>query len=290
MNGTSLDLSEKVDRTVVDTVAAVSSAAEHLGIQFFIVGAAARDFLLEYACGIRTGRATEDVDFGVRVSSWDEYEKLAAGLETSAGFVRDKKKRHRFRAPNSLLIDLVPFGPIAGAGQQIIWPPGDDREMRVEGFESAMTSAVEVLLRASPLLVVRVASLPGLALLKTLSWDHAYPERGRDGYDLYIIMNTYMETANLDRLSTDARELVGDHVPPLQEVGARLLGRDMANISDTPTAARIAEILSREQEEDGQLRLLADMMTAAGASTTADQVLTLLRALRRGFSEIAKKS
>jgi predicted nucleotidyltransferase len=290
MNDTLLDLSEKVDRTLVDTVSAVSSAAEHFGIPFLIVGAAARDFLLEYACGIRTGRATEDVDFGVRVNSWDEYEKLVVGLENSAGFIRDKKKRHRFQAPNFLLIDLVPFGPIAGAGQQIIWPPDDDRGMSVEGFETVMTSAVEVLLRATPPLVVRVASLPGLALLKTLSWDDAYPERGRDGYDLYIIMNSYMETANLDRLSTDARDLVVEPVPPLQEIGARLLGRDMASISDTPTAARIAEILHREQVEDGELRLVATMMSAAGASTTADEVLTLLRALGRGFSEVTKKS
>jgi len=184
----------------------------------------------------------------------------------------------------------VPFGPIAGTGQQIIWPPDDERRVSVEGFESVMTAAVEVLLRIDPRLVVRTATLPGLALLKILSWDDAYPERGRDGYDFYFIMNSYMETANMDRLSTDAHDLVEEPIPPLQEIGARLLGRDMARISDTSAAAWVAGILFREQDEDGALRLVVDMMRAAGASAGADEVLTLLRAVEGGFSDIVKRT
>jgi len=290
MNSTLLDLSEKVDTAVVDAVAAVSRAANQVGVPCLIVGAAARDFLLEYACGIRTGRATEDVDFGVRVNSWSEYEKLVRELEQSAAFTRDKKKRHRFHAPNSLLIDLVPFGPIAGTGRQIIWPPDEDRGMSVEGFESAMASAVEVLFRVDPPLVVRTASLPGLAVLKIISWDDGYPRRGRDAYDFYIIMNSYMETANLDRLATDARDLATEPIPPLQEIGARLLGRDMANISDQSTARLVVAILHREQAEEGVLRLVTDMMVAAGASASVDEVLRLLQAVARGFSERTERA
>ena len=290
MNGILLDLSEKVDQTIVEAVAAVSSVAKQLDVPIVIVGAAARDFLLEYACGIKSGRATLDVDFGVRANSWEEFERFVKALEDTEGFVRDKITRHRFRTPNSLPVDLVPFGPIAGTGQQILWPPDDERGMSVEGFESVMTAAVEVLLRIDPRLVVRTATLPGLALLKILSWDDAYPERGRDGYDFYFIMNSYMETANMDRLSTDAHDLVEEPIPPLQEIGARLLGRDMARISDTSAAAWVAGILFREQDEDGALRLVVDMMRAAGASAGADEVLTLLRAVEGGFSDIVKRT
>ena len=283
MKGILLDLSRKVDQTIVEAVAAVSSVAEQLGVPVLIVGAAARDFLLEYACGIRSGRATLDVDFGVRVNSWEEYEKVVRALEDTEGFVRDKMRRHRLQTPNSLLIDLVPFGPIAGTGQQIVWPPDSERGMNVEGFESVMTAAVEVLLRTDPRLVVRTASLPGLALLKILSWDDAYPERRKDAYDFYFIMNSYMETANLDRLSSDAHDLVEEPIAPFQEIGARLLGRDMGSISDSSTAIRVGEILRREQEEDGSLRLVADMMRATGASTSVDEVLALVRAVAQGF-------
>lgn len=283
MKGILLDLSKKVDLTIVEAVAAVSSVAEQLDVPVLVVGAAARDFLLEYACGIRSGRATLDVDFGVRVNSWEEYERLVKALEDTTGFVRDKTVRHRFQTPHALLIDLLPFGPIAEPGQRILWPSDYERQMSVEGFDSVMTAAVEVLLRTEPRLVVRTASLPGLALLKILSWDDAYPERKRDGYDFYFIMNSYMETANLERLSTVAHDLSEEPIPPLQEIGAQLLGRDMRSISDSPTAIRVGEILHREQQEDGPLRLVADMMRATGTSTSADEVFAMVRAVAQGF-------
>ncbi len=292
MKNTLLDLSGKIEPRVVDAVAAVVATAEQLGIPCLIVGAAARDFLLEYGCGIKSGRATKDVDFGVRVNSWEEYERLVAGLENSASFKHTEKTKRpqRFQAPNSLLLDLIPFGPIAGRLKQIFWPPEHFRGMSVEGFESAMASAVEFLLRVDPPLVVRTASLPGLALLKIISWDDGYPLRARDAYDLYTIMNSYMETANLDRLATDARDLVTEPIPSLQEIGARLLGRDMASISDESTARLVAVILHREQAEEGALRLVTDMMDAARASTSVDEVLSLLQAVAQGFSEIIERA
>ncbi len=288
MKSTLLDLSEKIEPTVIDAIAAVATVAEQLGIPFLIVGAAARDFLLEYGCGIKSGRATEDVDFGVQVHAWEEYERLVSVLQNSAGFIRDNKKRHRFHAPNSLLIDLVPFGPIAGRDQQIIWPLEENRAMSVEGFDSAMSAAVEVLLRVDPRLFVRTASLPGLALLKIISWEDGYPIRARDAHDFYLIVNSYMETADIDRLGTDARDLVIESIPSLQDVGARLLGRDMASIADASTARHVEEILHREQEEEGNLRLVVDVLKGAVSSTGADEVLALIRAVAQGFSEVAE--
>ncbi len=283
MRNTLLDLSGKIEPRIVDAVGAVEAAAERLSIPCLIVGAAARDFLLEYGCGIRSGRATGDVDFGVRVNSWGEFEQLVANLENSGGFKRDKTRPHRMEGPNSLLVDFVPFGPIAGRMQQIFWPPEHFRGMSVQGFESAMDSAIEVLLRANPPLVVRTASLPGLAVLKIISWDDGYPTRGRDAYDLYVIMNSYMETANPERLAAEARDLAGEPIPPLQEIGARLLGRDIASICDESSARVVGIILQREQAEQGAFRLVTDMMVAAGPSASVDDVLRLVQAVARGF-------
>jgi len=249
-------------------------------------GAAARDFLLEYGRGIRTGRATYDVDFGVRVKSWEEYERLVASLENSAHFKRDEIEPQRFHAPSSLFLDIVPFGPVAGRMEHIYWPPERFRGMSVEGFESANRSAVDVLLRAEPPLIVRTVSLAGLALLKLISWEGRYPDRGQDAYDFYIIMNSYMETANLDRLPTGAHDPGTEPMPPLQEIGARLLGQDMASICDEAAARLLEVILQREQAEERGLRLVGDMMVAARGSRSAREVLSMLQAVARGFSDI----
>lgn len=290
MSSILLDLSGKVDPGKVDAIAAVSSVASRSGIPFLIVGATCRDLLLECACGIRTGRASEDVDFGVRVNTWDEFELLARHLMQSSGFLRDKRKGHRFYTGDDLIVDLVPFGPIAGSRQHVTWPPAYDREMSVEGFDTALTNAVEILLRKDPQLVVRTASLPGLALMKLISWDDSNPARARDAHDLFVIANSYMETAALDRLSTDAKDLANKPMASLQEIGARLLGRDMAIIAEIPTGDRIAAVLHRESTADGPLKMVTAMRSAAGPLTSADEILALLKAVEEGFSETRGKT
>jgi predicted nucleotidyltransferase len=73
MNDTLLDISKKIEPQKAGVLVAVDRVAKKAGIQFFIVGAAARDFILHYVYEIRPTRATLDVDIGVRVSSWAQY-------------------------------------------------------------------------------------------------------------------------------------------------------------------------------------------------------------------------
>src|SRR6266705_2373878 len=63
MTDISHDFSQKPDLVpLAEVVQAVQMAAPPLGIEFFLMGAAARDLLLLHAHGIE-GRGTEDIDF-----------------------------------------------------------------------------------------------------------------------------------------------------------------------------------------------------------------------------------
>jgi len=46
-----------------------------MGLDVLLVGALARDIHFLHCHGIRPGRATMDVDFGVLMSDWDTFEK-----------------------------------------------------------------------------------------------------------------------------------------------------------------------------------------------------------------------
>jgi predicted nucleotidyltransferase len=285
MDNALLDLSGKIETPILDAIGAVSAEANRLGVPLVIVGAAARDFLLQYGAGLATGRATKDVDFGVLVDHWNQYEQLASLLVSSGEFTRDQKTQHRFVAASGVVLDLIPFGKIAGNQHAIYWPPEGTRRMSTDGFAEAFHSSLEVLLRKNPDLVVKVASLPGLSILKLIAWHDAYPERARDAGDFYLIMNNYMGAENLDRLRSDAKDLVGDPPLPLHVLGARLLGRDMAVIANPTTTAILARILQVETSADGPVRLLGDMRPSAGPSMQEDELLDLLRAVRKGFQE-----
>ena len=57
-----LDLSGKIDEYTLALYEHIISAASALEIQFFVIGATARDLILDRNYNIRPFRATEDVD------------------------------------------------------------------------------------------------------------------------------------------------------------------------------------------------------------------------------------
>lgn len=95
MKGKLIDLSGKIDSTIVEILQAISKVAESLNTPFFVVGATVRDIILQYGYGIPTKRATQDIDFGVQVSDWEQYRHLRQGLISTGKFTSDKKKAQR---------------------------------------------------------------------------------------------------------------------------------------------------------------------------------------------------
>jgi predicted nucleotidyltransferase len=86
-----LDLSGKIDPVSLALYETLSEVAGSMGVSFFVVGATARDMIFELGHGLPSKRATKDVDFGVRVASWDEFKKLKASLLTSGHFNQTKE-------------------------------------------------------------------------------------------------------------------------------------------------------------------------------------------------------
>ena len=79
MSGNLLDLSGKIDIFTVELFETISNVAVSINVPFFVVGATARDMILTHGYDIQTIRATNDIDFGVQVSDWDQYRKLTEG-------------------------------------------------------------------------------------------------------------------------------------------------------------------------------------------------------------------
>jgi predicted nucleotidyltransferase len=65
-------------------------------------------------------------------------------------------------------VDLIPFGGIETSPGIIMWPPDMAIMMNVAGFGDALAAAVNV--EVSPGMEIKVASLPGIAILKIFAW------------------------------------------------------------------------------------------------------------------------
>ena len=162
MNNTSLDLSDKIDPQTCGLLAMIKQTAESLRMPFFVIGATARDLILEFGYGIPTGRMTKDVDLAVMIKRWKDYEQLKDALAATGEFTPDPRSTHRLVYQKTLPIDVIPFGPIAAPTGTITWP-NEDTSMTVLGFQEIMDHSISVRIRDG--LEVRVAPLAGIAII-----------------------------------------------------------------------------------------------------------------------------
>ena len=111
-----LNLSQKIDRLFLTIFESLDAAAREIGIPYFIVGATARDMILSMGYGIDISRATADIDLGINVSSWDEFNQLKEALENTGMFAQSRA-RQRLVYNNSIpveLFHLVPYRVLTG--------------------------------------------------------------------------------------------------------------------------------------------------------------------------------
>jgi predicted nucleotidyltransferase len=66
---------------------------------------------------------------------------------------------------------------------------------------------------------------------------------------------------------------------------ARLLGRDAGRMMTPGTRQVLLDILEEESREDGQLRLVSDMLT--GSAHDADFILAQIQQFRQGIIDVA---
>jgi len=149
---------------------------------------------------------TLDIDFGIEIEDWESYSKMEIALKRT-GLFKQTKEKHRFLFDNTM-IDIIPFGNISNSENQISWPPEYSVIMSVSGFEEVYQHATPIIVNHNPYVEIKVPTLPGLAVLKILSWKHAYPERPKDAEDLLFIIKNYEHTDIMDRLFKEKAEIL----------------------------------------------------------------------------------
>jgi len=283
MSNILFNLSGKIDQQTVETLSIVKKVADSLSIPFFVVGASARDFILEHCYGIKPRRMTKDIDLGVEVADWEQFNQLKASLIATGKFSPDKKEPQRFLC-DSVIVDIVPFGPIADENKRISWPPEHEIFMSMLGFREAYEYSITVRLSSDPELDIKLPTLPGLAIMKIISWKEKHPERKRDAEDLLLIMQKYEDAGNFDRLYEEEQNLLQEENFDTRLAGIRLLGRDMARIADPDTLRTVRTILDCETGEQLQYRLVTDMIRSSLMfDDNFEQVLLQVEKLRKGI-------
>lgn len=251
--------------------------------RWFLIGAVARDLLLaECPRARQPRRRTRDIDLAVAVSGWDEYAALRTRLSMDGRFVETAQpQRLLFR--QHLPVDLVPWGH-QDANGSIAWPPDFAVCMSVIGYDEAYAAALPVV---AGTLSFRCITLPGLSVLKLLSWAGSDGGRGKDATDFALLLATQADVLG-EALYDRHADLFEAEDFDWEAAGARALGRAAAGLFAAAALARVRTVLDRRARALALAMIGPDsplLPAAEGPDARMDCASRLLRAYADGIAD-----
>lgn len=250
-------------------------------IDYLVAGATARDLILFHVHGRRIRRRTQDIDIGIAIPSWSEFQRLKDALTAQPCFVTGEVPHAVYyaAAPDMIpfRIDIIPFGGVENEGGQILWPPSGDTVMGVRGFDVALAHSVLIQLPENGL--VRSASLAGLVLLKLFAWLDRGKFTGvaKDALDLAVILVEYADAGQLDRLYGERNDLMVATDYDVTSAGALLLADDVRSITPTGLLDELYRELVQEDALDHIQNQIALKQLRAGREVEEIEETRLLR-------------
>jgi predicted nucleotidyltransferase len=281
VNANQVNASELGAGALTSILGALTQVSDEMEMRFFLIGALARDVVLEHVHGIELPLTTQDVDVAVAVENWHVYEKLCRRLTDEHGFTEEPQKQ-RLRSPEGTPLDLVPFGGVAREGGTVQFPPEGSPELTVLGFEEVQEAALPVRFSGGP--VAWVASIEGLALLKLIAWDERPTGRPQDAQDLCLLLQHFYD-AKLSVITERHADLFDVENFSKPKASARALGREMGTLLHTEELEELVLSVLERETADVHRSQLARATGAPGCYPQLDTRFACLEAFLLGIEE-----
>lgn len=216
-----------------------------LEIKFFVIGATARDIIMELH-GEKSGRRTQDIDIAIAIDKWEEFSTIEKEIIQLPNFNKDLKQQQRFLYLKDFQLDIVPYGGIATAEDKIFWPPDQSFAMTVLGFEEAEKDLLRV--KIDDTLEIDVVSLAGIFILKLVAWKDRHHIGNKDADDMGFILLNYLNIHQERAVMEYYEEVYKLENFSITKAGAALLGLDInILLSDNKTnKAKLKAIIETE--------------------------------------------
>lgn len=251
------------------------------GIDFYLIGAIARDIWLTALHDIEPGRITRDLDLAVLLADEAQYHRLRDRLIGTGRFIARRDNAYTLIFEDGRPVDLLPFGALSM--EQSVSVAGQGlTTIRVDGFQEVYEAGTEsVEIDSHPF---QVCTLAGIVLLKFIAYDDRPEHRSKDILDIGAILRHYFDIVEDDVYENHA-DLFGDDDFDITLTAARVMGRQMAPIVALSDALRqrIGQIIDR-QLSLGERSPVADLLVRDSRWSIV-YALNLLRQLERGLGE-----
>lgn len=232
---------------VLEMLAAFAQVVNRFDIDFFLVGALARDIRLSSVPAFVPKRATKDVDIAIMLASEDQFYQVKNALIETGDFIAHETEAIKLFYKQAIEVDLLPFGEIENLDRETRIQKPRPFMLDVPGFREVLPDA-ELLDMDG--IQIRVCSLEGIVLLKIIA-NADNPSRTKDITDIEHIISVYfeLETERIFEDFTDVPELYDTNDRDwLQLVSARVIGRMIGSLlAESPDLEqRVLDILNRK--------------------------------------------
>jgi predicted nucleotidyltransferase len=268
-------------------ITAMLSALERgfkvFSIDFYLVGAVARDVWMSGINKIAPRRTTGDIDFAVLINDKGVYDALKVYLINTEGFHPYKGNSFVLIWKDKTEVDLLPFGAIENQDGRVITDGTGLTNINLEGFTEVYEEGLpELDLEGEH--QFKFCTLPGIVLLKLIAWDDRPEKRRDDIKDISDILNHFFDMYDNEIWENHNDLFVGENVE-LKNIAARVMGREMYKIAkrNNKLFNRIEGILSINTEVIAKSKMAAIMVEYF--ENTVEENVLLLQEIKKGFTE-----
>lgn len=270
------------EKSILKILEALERGFQKFDIDYYLIGAVAREVWMRGLKDITPRRATSDIDFGVLLKDSDHFDELKNYFIQTEGFSSYRENAFVLIAPGGRQIDILPFGEIEKEGKVTVKGTGMTT-LYVDGMKEVYAEGLpEVTFEDK--ITFKVCTLPGVVLLKFVAWDDR-PEIRRD--DLTDIADIIFHFFNIydEMIWAQHNDLFGDE-KSLERISTRVLGREMGKIlgRNDDLKERILGILS--SNGNGKAEQIS-VIIAGTLGKTADEISLLLNEIVTGIKEIS---
>ena len=268
---------------ITEMLYALERGLDKFGIDFYLVGAVARNVWMTGINNIAPRRTTGDIDFAVLINDKGVYEALKTYLIITEGFQPYKGNEYVLIWKENLEVDLLPFVAIDDGDTKFTSNGLGLTSISLQGFTEIYNDGLPTLdLEGKH--QFKFCTLPGIVLLKLIAWDDRPESRRDDIKDISDILNHFFDM-NDNEIFENHHDLFEKEEVSLKHIAARVMGREMSKIAKKNELlfSRIVGILDSNTLVS-QNSEMAKIMVEYYDNTIDDNV-QLLKHLRQGFSE-----
>lgn len=260
-----------------DLLKKLTNFFDSIHVGFYVIGATARDIILSNLYDLIPDRKTADLDIAIAISDWGQFQFIEEMLPQKEGFEKSRRQKQRFIYNGVYVIDIVPFGKVAEEDGNIYWPPDKTIAMSVRGFHEMADSTITVEIDGE--FSIKIASLPGLFILKLVAWKDRHLSGSKDAYDMALLLTNHL-SINMERAVEEHYDLYETEEFDPIIAGTRLMARDVRLLipDNEKTLEYLREILTEEialAEES----ILINQLIESDASLHYEQMMNALESM-----------